>query len=127
MLLSPARPAGPGPQGGRAAAPCYRKEGLLAASIPSFAEGVRHLTIAGVVPHPSVSQRQDLAPWGPSLHGPEAAAQLTAFRTRAAIISSTADVHRFTANEVGHMSPSSRLAVSLNPTVEYLEPNLAAP
>ena len=43
--------------------------------------------------------------------------QRTAFFTSAAIFASSLAVSAFSAKEVGHMAPSSRFAVSLNPTV----------
>src|ERR671918_1635567 len=52
--------------------------------------------------------------------------QLTAFFTRARIFASSAAVNFFSANEVGHMPPSSRFALSLKPNVAYLELNLDA-
>lgn len=53
--------------------------------------------------------------------------QLTALLTSATILSSTAGVNSFSANEVGHMSPSSRFAASLKPKVAYLALNFFAP
>lgn len=50
--------------------------------------------------------------------------QPTAFFTRASIFFSTAGVSSFSAKEVGHISPSSRFAVSLKPSVLYLALNL---
>jgi hypothetical protein len=46
--------------------------------------------------------------------------QLTALFTSAAIRASSAAVNSFSANEVGHMAPSSRFALSLKPIVAYL-------
>src|SRR5687768_17406282 len=43
--------------------------------------------------------------------------QLTAFFTSAPILASSVAVSVFSANEVGHMAPSSRFATSLNPNV----------
>src|SRR5919106_400036 len=51
---------------------------------------------------------------------------LTAFFTSARIFASSAAVNFFSANEVGHMPPSSRFALSLKPNVAYLELNLDA-
>ena len=52
--------------------------------------------------------------------------QLTDFFTRALMVASSAGVNCLSAKEVGHMAPSSRLAVSLKPNVAYLALNLAA-
>src|SRR5512134_2322928 len=52
--------------------------------------------------------------------------QLTAFFTSAPIFASSAAVNFVSAKEVGHMAPSSRLAVSLKPNVAYLELNFSA-
>src|SRR5215207_9840984 len=52
--------------------------------------------------------------------------QRTAFFTSAAIFFSSAAVSSFSAKEVGHMSPSSRLAESLKPNVAYLALNFDA-
>src|SRR6185437_10528577 len=46
--------------------------------------------------------------------------QLTAFFTSAPIFASSVAVSSFSANAVGHMWPSSRFALSLNPSVAYL-------
>src|SRR5262249_22298423 len=54
-----------------------------------------------------------------------AASQLTAFFTSAAIRRSSAAVSFSSANAVGHIAPSSRFAVSLNPNVAYLVLNFA--
>ena len=53
--------------------------------------------------------------------------QLTALFTRAAIRSSSAAVNSMSAKDDGHMAPSSRFALSLNPSVAYRDLNLAAP
>jgi hypothetical protein len=50
----------------------------------------------------------------------------TDFLTSAAIFFSAAAVNFFSAKEVGHMAPSSRFAVSLKPSVAYLDLNLFA-
>ena len=50
----------------------------------------------------------------------------SAFFTSAAIFFSSAAVNSFSANEVGHMAPSSRFASSLKPNVAYLDLNLSA-
>src|SRR5206468_13107237 len=52
--------------------------------------------------------------------------QLTAFFTSAPILASSAVVNSFSANEVGHMAPSSRFALSLKPNVAYLVLNFWA-
>src|SRR5438477_5793975 len=52
--------------------------------------------------------------------------QLTAFFTSAAILASSAAVNSFSAKAVGHMAPSSRLALSLKPNVAYLVLNFCA-
>ena len=52
--------------------------------------------------------------------------QLTAFFTSAAILASSAAVNSFSANEVGHIAPSSRFASSLKPNVAYLDLNFSA-
>src|SRR5215210_2412210 len=52
--------------------------------------------------------------------------QRTAFFTRAAIRASSLGVNSVSANEVAHMAPSSRFAVSLKPNVAYLELNFCA-
>ncbi len=54
-------------------------------------------------------------------------AQLAAFLTNAPIFASTSLVNSFSANEAGHMAPSSSLAVSLKPKVAYLTLNFSAP
>ena len=46
--------------------------------------------------------------------------QLTAFFTSAPILVSSAAVNSFSAKAVGHMKPSSRVALSLKPNVAYL-------
>jgi hypothetical protein len=51
---------------------------------------------------------------------------LTAFFTSAAILASSAAVNSFSAKEVGHMTPSSRFAVSSKPNVAYLDLNFDA-
>jgi hypothetical protein len=53
-------------------------------------------------------------------------AQLTAFFTSALILASSVAVSSFSANEVGHMAPSSRFAVALKPNVAYLSLNFDA-
>src|ERR1700730_13462179 len=45
--------------------------------------------------------------------------QLAAFFTSAPILTSLAAVNSVRANEVGHMAPSSRFALSLKPNVAY--------
>lgn len=50
-------------------------------------------------------------------------AQLTALFTSALIFASSIAVNSFSAKEVGHMAPSSRFAMSLKPSVAYLELN----
>jgi hypothetical protein len=52
--------------------------------------------------------------------------QLTAFFTRAPILSSSAAVNSFSAKAVGHMAPSSRFAASVKPNVAYLVLNFCA-
>jgi hypothetical protein len=52
--------------------------------------------------------------------------QLTAFCTSAAILASSSAVSSFSAKEVGHMLPSSRLAAALKPNVAYLSLNFDA-
>jgi hypothetical protein len=59
-------------------------------------------------------------------YGPGEAPQLTAFFTSAAIFFSSAAVGFFSAQEVGHMAPLSRFALSLKPNVAYLALNLSA-
>src|SRR5678815_1700609 len=54
------------------------------------------------------------------------ARQRAAFFTSAAIFASSAAVNFVSAYEVGHMLPSSKLALSLKPNVAYLALNLAA-
>jgi len=46
-----------------------------------------------------------------------------ALLTNAAILSSSAVVISFSAKAVGHMAPSSSLALSVNPRVAYLDLN----
>src|SRR6267142_5094124 len=58
--------------------------------------------------------------------GPRHSPQRAAFFTRAATFASAAGVISFSAYEVGHSSPSSRLALSLKPSVAYLDLNFAA-
>ena len=53
-------------------------------------------------------------------------AQLTAFFTSAAIFFSSAAVSFVSANEIGHMAPSSSFAASLNPNVAYRALNFSA-
>src|SRR6266446_8019046 len=52
--------------------------------------------------------------------------QLTAFFTSAPILASSAGVNSFSAKAVGHMWPSSRVALSLKPSVAYLVLNFCA-
>jgi DNA-binding MarR family transcriptional regulator len=52
--------------------------------------------------------------------------QLTAFFTSLLIFASSVAVSLVSANEVGHIAPSSRLASSLKPNVAYLELNFDA-
>ena len=52
--------------------------------------------------------------------------QRTAFFMSAAILFSLVAVNSVSAKEVGHIAPSSRFAMSLNPNVAYLELNFAA-
>src|SRR5258708_5031462 len=52
--------------------------------------------------------------------------QLAALFTSATIRASSAAVNSFSANEVGHMRPSSRAALSLKPSVAYLVLNFCA-
>ena len=52
--------------------------------------------------------------------------QATAAVTSATTCFSTAGLHFVTAYDTGHMSPSSRFALSWKPMVEYLVPNLPA-
>jgi len=49
-----------------------------------------------------------------------------AFSTSAAILASSAVVNFFRAKEVGHMAPSSRVALSPKPRVAHLALNLLA-
>src|SRR5213595_912419 len=58
--------------------------------------------------------------------GREKHAYFTAFFTSAAILSSSAAVNPFSAKAVGHMAPSSRFALSLKPSVAYLDLNFCA-
>jgi hypothetical protein len=58
--------------------------------------------------------------------GGELGPQLTAFFTRAPILFSSATVSSFSAKDVGHMAPSSRFALSLKPSVAYLDLNFCA-
>src|SRR6266540_7157618 len=58
--------------------------------------------------------------------GLRASPQLTALFTSAAILFSSAAVNSVRAYEVGHMSPSSRLAASWKPNVAYRALNFAA-
>jgi hypothetical protein len=51
-------------------------------------------------------------------------AQLTAFFTRAPILTSSVAVNCFSAKATGHTVPSSRFALSLKPSVAYLVLNL---
>src|SRR2546428_11073648 len=57
--------------------------------------------------------------------GAKLSSQLTAFFTSAPIFASAAGVSSFSAKAIGHSSPSSRVAESLNPSVAYLALNLA--
>jgi hypothetical protein len=52
--------------------------------------------------------------------------QRTAFFTSVPIFASSLAVSSFSAKAVGHMTPSSRFAVSLKPNVAYLALNLSA-
>src|SRR5712692_5070152 len=52
--------------------------------------------------------------------------QLTAFFTRAPILTSSVAVNSFSAKATGHTVPSSRFALSLKPNVAYLDLNLCA-
>ena len=52
--------------------------------------------------------------------------QLTAFFMSALIFASSVAVRSLSANSTGHMAPSSRLALSLNPNVAYLVLNFSA-
>src|SRR3954471_2234868 len=54
------------------------------------------------------------------------ARQATAVFTRSAILVSTSAVNSLSANEVGHMAPASRFALSLKPSVAYLVLNFSA-
>ena len=70
-------------------------------------------------------------PWKPSPPAANAAGvgtsvQLTAFFTSALILASSAAVNLFNAKDVGHMSPSSRLAACWKPNVAYLDLNFCA-
>src|SRR5918912_164072 len=58
--------------------------------------------------------------------GAQLCPQLIALSTSARIFSSSAAVNSFSANSVGHMLPSSSLALSLKPRVAYLLLNLSA-
>src|SRR5712692_8778349 len=55
----------------------------------------------------------------------EIGCQLAAFLMSAPILSSLPAVNSFSANSVGHMLPSSSLALSLKPSVAYLLLNLS--
>jgi len=72
------------------------------------------------------SSHGTLWPW-PTVCSTTGIGQLTAFFTRARILVSHAAVSSLSAKDVGHMSPSSRLASSLKPNVAYLDLNLSAP
>ena len=72
-----------------------------------------------------VELRTELARRFPAAVEPEAV-ELTAFVTSAAIFFSSAAVSEVSANEVGHMVPSSILAASLKPRVAYRVLNFAA-
>lgn len=52
--------------------------------------------------------------------------QLTAFFTSATIFASSAAVSSFSAKVTGHITPSSRFAISLKPNVAYLVLNFCA-
>jgi DNA-binding NtrC family response regulator len=52
--------------------------------------------------------------------------QLTAFLTSAPILASSSAVSSVSAKAVGHMLPSSRFAVALNPNVAYRSLNFEA-
>jgi hypothetical protein len=52
--------------------------------------------------------------------------QLTALFTSSPIFFSSAAVNSFSANEVGHIEPLSRLAESVKPKVAYLASNFCA-
>src|SRR5207247_1102196 len=56
----------------------------------------------------------------------EISPQLTACFTSAPILASSAAVNSFSAKAVGHMWPSSRFALSLNPNVAYRVLNFCA-
>src|SRR5579859_4803725 len=58
--------------------------------------------------------------------GYELSHQLTACFTSALILTSQASVNSKSAKEVGHMAPSSRLAMSLKPSIAYLVLNFCA-
>src|SRR3954453_12179860 len=68
----------------------------------------------------------------PSLSDPDRVArdqrdpQLTAFLTISAMRASTSAFNSVSANEVGHISPSSRFALSLKPSVAYRLLNFCA-
>src|SRR5437016_10537878 len=59
-------------------------------------------------------------------HGLLRHSQLTALFTSAPILASSAAVNFFSAKAVGHMWPSSRVALSLKPSVAYLVLNFCA-
>ena len=64
--------------------------------------------------------------WGYLGSGPGRNPQLIAFFTSTPILASSTAVSFFSANEVGHMTPSSSFAWSLNPNVAYLALNFCA-
>jgi MFS family permease len=67
------------------------------------------------------AHRRTVSPWAR-----EPSPQLTAFFTSVAIFFSSAAVRSFSAQEVGHIAPLSRFALSLKPNVAYLALNLSA-
>src|SRR4051812_4361900 len=64
--------------------------------------------------------------WNVTDVGGEIGRQPTAFFTSALIFFSSVAVNFFSAKEVGHMAPSSRLAESLKPNVAYRDLNFSA-
>jgi hypothetical protein len=76
---------------------------------------------------PLTSSSANFRRWALLLNGTAASPhQLIARSTSATIFASSVAVSSLSANEVGHMAPSSRFAVSLKPNVAYLELNFWA-
>jgi len=99
------------------------------ARLPNHPARLGHAAATAKRPTPPTPHLSSRAKRGSPDSGPfrgPSAPQPTAFFTSATIFASSAAVSSFSANEVGHIAPSSSFASSLKPNVAYRALNLLA-